>query len=43
MGRCGGGFCSPTIVGILAKELGIKYEDVTKFGGGSVYNYGEVK
>ncbi len=43
MGRCGGGFCSPSIIGIIARELGIKYEDVTKFGGDSVYNFGEVK
>ena len=43
MGRCGGGFCSPTIIGILSKELGIAYEDVTKFGGESVYSFGKVK
>ncbi|MBR5307937.1 MAG: NAD(P)/FAD-dependent oxidoreductase [Clostridia bacterium] len=43
MGRCGGGFCTPTIVEILARELGIKYEEVTKFGGESVYNFGKVK
>jgi len=43
MGRCGGGFCTPTIIGIIARELGMKYEDVTKFGGESVYNFGECK
>lgn len=39
MGRCGGGFCTPTLVGILSRELGIPYEQVTKFGRGSVYNF----
>lgn len=43
MGRCGGGFCSPTIIEIIARELGMKYEDVTKFGGNSYYNIGKVK
>lgn len=43
MGRCQGGFCGPQIVEMLAKELGIKYEDVTKFGGNSVMNVGKTK
>ena len=43
MGRCQGGFCSPTVVAILARELGIAFEDVTKFGKGSVINYGKTK
>ncbi len=43
MGRCQGGFCSPYIVEMLAKELGIPYEDVTKFGGASVVNFGKTK
>lgn len=43
MGRCGGGFCTPTIIDIIAHENGMKYEDVTKFGGGSVFNFGKVK
>ena len=43
MGRCQGGFCSPTVVAILARELGIAFEDVTKFGGDSVINYGKTK
>ena len=43
MGRCQGGFCGPQIVEMLAKELGIAYEDVTKFGGNSVMNVGITK
>lgn len=35
MGRCQGGFCTPTILTILAKELGIPEEEATKAGGGS--------
>ena len=43
MGRCQGGFCSPYIVELLAKELGIDYLDVTKSGGSSVINVGKTK
>ncbi len=43
MGRCQGGFCSPRIVELLSRELGIAYEDVTKFGGESRLNYGKTK
>ena len=35
MGRCQGGFCSPYIVEIIAKELGISETEVTKMGGKS--------
>ena len=35
MGRCQGGFCGPRIISILARELGIPEEDVTKKGGRS--------
>ena len=35
MGRCQGGFCSPRIMQILCEELGMKPEEVTKFGGES--------
>ena len=35
MGRCQGGFCSPYIMKLIAKEQGIGMEEVTKFGGGS--------
>lgn len=43
MGRCQGGFCSPTIVALLAKENGVPFESVTKCGGGSILNYGKTK
>ena len=43
MGRCQGGFCGPYITELLSKELGIPYEDVTKFGGDSVINVGQTK
>ena len=43
MGRCQGGFCTPYIVELLAKELEIPYEAVTKFGGGSYINFGKTK
>ena len=35
MGRCQGGFCLPTVVEILSKELGIKKEEVLKGDRGS--------
>jgi len=35
MGRCQGGFCAPRVVAILCEELGLKPEQITKFGGGS--------
>jgi len=35
MGRCQGGFCSPYIIKLIAKEQGIPMEEVTKFGGDS--------
>ncbi len=35
MGRCQGGFCSPRVTKILARELGIYEKNVTKKGGGS--------
>lgn len=43
MGRCQGGFCMPYITELLAKEQGIAYEEVTKFGGNSVVNVGKTK
>ena len=43
MGRCQGGFCSPYIVELLARELGIDYTEVTKSGGGSYINVGRTK
>ncbi|MFW9822030.1 MAG: NAD(P)/FAD-dependent oxidoreductase [Candidatus Thorarchaeota archaeon] len=32
MGRCQGGFCRPRVIEILARELGIKPEEITKRG-----------
>ncbi len=43
MGRCQGGFCMPYVVELLARELGIDYKDVTKFGGESYINIGVTK
>ena len=43
MGRCQGGFCSPYITELLAKEMGIAYEQVTKFGGNSLINISKTK
>ena len=43
MGRCQGGFCSPIVVQILARELGVSIEEVTKYGKGSTINYGKTK
>ena len=43
MGRCQGGFCSPYIVELLARELGIDYLDVTKSGGSSYINLARTK
>lgn len=43
MGRCQGGFCTPYIAGILARELGIPYDEVTKSGGNSRLNVGRTK
>lgn len=43
MGRCQGGFCSPFIIEILARELNIPIEEVTKFGGKSIINIGKTK
>lgn len=43
MGRCQGGFCSPYVVEILARELGLDYTEITKFGGESYINVGKTK
>ncbi|MBQ6698404.1 MAG: NAD(P)/FAD-dependent oxidoreductase [Oscillospiraceae bacterium] len=43
MGRCQGGFCSPQIVEIISRELGIPYEEVTKSGGNSRINISKTK
>ena len=36
MGRCQGGFCSPRVTEILARELGVSVTEITKKGGESV-------
>lgn len=43
MGRCQGGFCSPYVVEILARELGVDYTEITKSGGKSYINVGKTK
>lgn len=43
MGRCQGGFCSPYIVELLAKECNVPYEKVTKSGGASFVNTAKTK
>ncbi|MBQ4161235.1 MAG: NAD(P)/FAD-dependent oxidoreductase [Clostridia bacterium] len=43
MGRCQGGFCSPYIVELLAREHGMAYEQVTKSGRDSYINVGKTK
>ena len=43
MGRCQGGFCMPYITELLAKELGIPMELVTKSGKGSEIITGRTK
>lgn len=43
MGRCQGGFCSPYIMELLAKELGVAVEQVTKKGKGSIVITGKTK
>lgn len=35
MGRCQSGFCSPKVMGILARELEVSWQDITKSGGAS--------
>lgn len=35
MGRCQGGFCSPRVLEILSRELGVPMSDITKSGGSS--------
>lgn len=43
MGRCQGGFCAPRVAEILARELGIPLDQVTKKGGTSVIVKGKTK
>ncbi|HHV60721.1 MAG TPA: NAD(P)/FAD-dependent oxidoreductase [Clostridiaceae bacterium] len=43
MGRCQGGFCSPRVVEILSRELGIPMHEVTKMGENSEILAGKLK
>lgn len=43
MGRCQGGFCTPYMVEILAREMGVSPTEITKFGGGSYINVAETE
>lgn len=43
MGRCQGGFCSPYIMELLAKELGVPMEEVMKDNAGSYVLCGQTK
>ena len=43
MGRCQGGFCSPAVLSLLAKELNVPLEQVTKRGDGSNILFGKTK
>lgn len=42
MGRCQGGFCGPYVMELLAKEMGIPMEEVTKNGGTSAMVIGRI-
>ena len=43
MGRCQGGFCGSKVVEILARELGVSMNDITKFGGESKIMFDKTK
>ena len=43
MGRCQGGFCQSLVVEILAREMGVSYEEVTLSGKGSEIVVGKSK
>ncbi|MFX0101103.1 MAG: NAD(P)/FAD-dependent oxidoreductase [Candidatus Hodarchaeota archaeon] len=43
MGRCQAGFCTPKVIKILARELGIEEEDIVKREPQSKYFFGETK
>jgi glycerol-3-phosphate dehydrogenase len=42
MGRCQGGFCGPYVMALIAEELGIPMETVTKSGGDSYMLTGRI-
>ena len=43
MGRCQSGFCSPKIMEVIAKNLGIDILQVSKHGAGSEILVGKIK
>ena len=43
MGRCQGGFCGSKVVEILARELNVPMNEITKFGGKSKIMYHKTK
>ena len=43
MGRCQGGFCGSKVVEILARELNVPVNTITKFGGNSNIMYEKTK
>ena len=43
MGRCQAGFCSPRVMELLSRELGVPLEAITKSGGASRLILGENK
>ena len=43
MGRCQGGFCMPYITELLAREMNVNFEEITKFGGDSKINFSKTK
>lgn len=43
MGRCQSGFCSPRVMEILARELGVDQSEITKSGGASSIIIGRAK
>ncbi|NMP38214.1 MAG: NAD(P)/FAD-dependent oxidoreductase [Clostridiales bacterium] len=43
MGRCQGGFCGSKVVEILARELDLSLNDITKFGGESKIMFDKTK
>ncbi len=43
MGRCQGGFCGSKVVELLAQQLGVEINEITKFGGESKILYDRTK
>ena len=43
MGRCQGGFCSPKVMELLSRELGVPQTELTKSGGDSTLLAGKTK